>query len=262
MNTNIVRIRHRWSERNGFILDRPHGTADYVLLHFLTPVTLLLDGSMHHVDKGSLVVFSPGSRQHFEAVETLLHDWIHITGDVEPLMRKYNLQLDVLYHPNQPAVISDIICFLEMEFFAQHAYWTQLQCVKLEELFIRIAHALEPTSDVRTIGAEAEEHLRDIRSRMLTEPWHSWTIPELADRVHLSESRLHALYKSLFGISPKHDLILMRIEKAKMMLQSGTSVGDTSEQLGYSSIYHFIRQFREETGITPKQFQIRTEEFT
>ena len=262
MNTSIIRIRHRWSESSGFILDRPHGTADYVLLHFLTPVTMLLDGSPQSVEKGSLIVFSPGSRQHFEAEEPLLHDWMHITGDVASLMRKYGLQPDFLYHPNQPASISDIICFLETEFFAQHTYWTELQRVKLEELFIRISHALKPTSDVRAIGAETEEHLRDIRSRMLTEPWHGWTIPELADRVHLSESRLHALYKGLFGISPKHDLILMRIEKAKTMLQSGTSVSDTAEQLGYSSVYHFIRQFREETGITPKQFSIHAGEFT
>ena len=261
METSVIRVRHRWAEKSNFVLDRPKGTSDYVLLHFLTPVTMVLDGKKRHVEKGSLIVFSPGASQHFEAHEPLLHDWMNITGDVKELMGQYRLRPDVLYHPNQPTAISDIVCFMEMEFFAQHTYWPQLQRVKLEELFIRVAHALEPTTAVRTIGPETEEHLRTLRSRMLSEPWQDWTVPVLANHVHISESRLHALYKSLFGISPRRDLVLMRIEKAKTMLQSGTSVSDTAEQLGYGNVYHFIRQFRTETGITPKQFAIHAGEY-
>lgn len=43
----------------------------------------------------------------------------------------------------------------------------------------------------------------------------------------------------------------MRIEKAKNMLMQGMSVAETAEQLGYTNVYHFIRQFKQITGITP-----------
>jgi uncharacterized lipoprotein YddW (UPF0748 family) len=64
----------------------------------------------------------------------------------------------------------------------------------------------------------------------------------------------HAVYKAVFGISPRRYLIFIRIEKAKMLLQSGATVTSVAEQLGYGSVYHFIRQFRQLTGDTPKQF--------
>ena len=43
----------------------------------------------------------------------------------------------------------------------------------------------------------------------------------------------------------------MRVEKAKNMLAQGVSVSRTAELLGYGSTYHFIRQFKQVTGVTP-----------
>ena len=38
----ITRIRHRWTEKKGFLLNRPQGTGEYILLHFLFFMILLL----------------------------------------------------------------------------------------------------------------------------------------------------------------------------------------------------------------------------
>jgi len=257
MPVKITRIRHRWAEKDGFTLDRPKGAGEYILLHFLTPVELHFSQKTFHLLPGALIVFSPDCPHRFVAKGALLHDWLHITGDVEGLMNQYGLKVNTLYTPELTATISEIVAFLESEYFAQRPFCSELHAAKLTELFIRIAHSISDTQPKLNIRDETAERLRDIRMRILSDPWKQWTIAELASYANISQSRLHALYKNIFGISPKHDLILMRIEKAKQLLTHGETVTEAADQLGYSSVFHFIRQFRQFTGTTPKQYALQ-----
>lgn len=255
MTVCITRIRHRWAEHAGFRLHRPQSMPEFILLHFLTPVELTFHGQTHAADKGSFIVFSPGTPHDIVSHEALLHDWMHLSGDLDLLMRRYGLLPDTLYHTDESAGVSDIAAFLESEFFAQRPYWEELSQARLNELLIRISHCVSNAQPQLRVRDETAEYLRELRTDILSSPWRSWSVADIARRVNLSESRLHAVYKAVFGISPRHDLILMRIEKAKMLLQNGSSVASAAEQLGYGSVYHFIRQFKQCTGITPKQYQ-------
>ena len=78
----VERIRHNWHENAGMKLERPEGSGDYVLLHFLTPVELWFDGRRQDVSAGTLIVFSPHMGHGFYSHGPLLHDWMHLTGDV------------------------------------------------------------------------------------------------------------------------------------------------------------------------------------
>lgn len=256
MSVKITKIRHCWAEKAGFALTRPKGAQEYIMLHFLTPVELTFSASAAAALPGSLIVFAPGFAHSFQASKPLLHDWMHITGDVGRMMAEYGLAPNTLYQPNLQTAVSDLTAFLEMEFFAGHPYWPELSEVKLRELFIRVAHSLAQPQYPMTVRSETVDYLREMRSRILTEPWLAWSVAEMADAANISPSRLHAVYKAVFGTSPKHDLILMRMEKAKQLLRSGMRVAQTAEQLGYASVFHFIRQFRQTTGKTPKQYAL------
>ena len=71
----------------------------------------------------------------------------------------------------------------------------------------------------------------------------------------MSPSRFYAVYKNEFGVSPINDLIEARIHLAKSYLSSGEySVSAAAEKLGYSSTYHFIRQFTKCVGVSPGKF--------
>ena len=79
---------------------------------------------------------------------------------------------------------------------------------------------------------------------------------EMANAVGLSRSRFSVAYKEVFGISPQKDHIRAKISKASYLLSIGTlSLQEISEMCGYSNIYHFIRQFRSATGITPGKYR-------
>ncbi len=256
MAIQIKRIRHRWPESAGFVLSRPKGADDNILLHFLTPVELSIGNESFHADTGAFVIMSAGCPHGFLSKGELLHDWMHIAGDMNSLMAKYGLKQDTLYLPGITAEISEIIAYLEVEFFAQRPYWQELSECRINELLIRVAHSVANTQPQIRISDETVERLRELRARILSEPWRAWSVEELSKRVNLSQSRLHAVYKSAFGISPVRDLALIRIEKAKQMLARENKVTSVAEQLGYTSVYHFIRQFKQLVGITPKQYQL------
>lgn len=81
-------------------------------------------------------------------------------------------------------------------------------------------------------------------------------VREIASAVHVSESYLRRLFSEAYGISPKKYLHKARIERAKLLLGgSVTSVGDVSEECGFSGVYHFCRAFKEATGMTPTEYR-------
>lgn len=46
----------------------------------------------------------------------------------------------------------------------------------------------------------------------------------------------------------------MRVDKAKILLRQGTSISETAELCGYSNVYHFIRQFHKQEGLSPLKY--------
>lgn len=246
----LERIRHNWHENPGMRLDRPEGAGDYVLLHFLTPVKLWFGGQQVTADAGTLVVFSPEQGHGFYSQGALLHDWMHLTGNVKEALGAVGLQTDRLYTMAQSMQITERIARLEAEFFARNVHWESCIDALLNELWIAVARQADGEVS-QPVLQETAGHLRELRAEMMQHPEWPWSNEMMAKRVNISVSRLYPLYKRLFSISPGRDLILMRVEKAKNMLSQGVSVAQATELLGYGSTFHFIRQFKQETGITP-----------
>ena len=83
-----------------------------------------------------------------------------------------------------------------------------------------------------------------------------WTIDELSKLVNLSPSRFQVVYKNIFGISPIDDLIKARVAAAKNMLcVLDTPVFEIARALGYNNQFHFIRQFKKQTGFSPTEYR-------
>lgn len=79
---------------------------------------------------------------------------------------------------------------------------------------------------------------------------------DLAKEAKLSEVYFRKLFKLSYGISPKQYLQQLRIEKAKNLLQNGNlPIIKVAKQCGYSSVYHFSKNFKEKVGHTPAEYR-------
>jgi AraC-like DNA-binding protein len=81
------------------------------------------------------------------------------------------------------------------------------------------------------------------------------SISQIAEEVDLSLSSFSQKFKLMTDQSPKEYFTRLKLEKASRNLQCH-SVTDTALEAGYDNISHFIRLFKKQYGVTPKQFKL------
>ena len=250
----ITRARHSWPEKAGFIIDRPKGLPEYTFLHFFESVEILVAGEVVTTPPGAVIFYSEDTPQWFRSPGPLLHDWMHLQGDVKPLLRSAGLEPDRLYLPGSSRFITPIIRQIELEVLTRQPDGEALSELKLRELLILLARSCAQQEE--KADSAAVKQLRQVRSIVFSRLEQPWTVQEMASLAFLSPSRFHALYRAVFGISPMDDLIHARIDTARNRLaDTDEPVQNLSEQLGYRNVTHFCRQFKQLTGLTPSQFR-------
>ena len=81
------------------------------------------------------------------------------------------------------------------------------------------------------------------------------SLKELASMVHISVPYLYKLFEEHLGTSPGKYIAKIRIEECKVLLREGKfTMGQISEQMGYSGQQQFSRQFSAICGISPTQY--------
>jgi AraC family transcriptional regulator len=84
----------------------------------------------------------------------------------------------------------------------------------------------------------------------------SVSISALAGIVHMSPSHFARAFKTSFGVSPYQFVMQERTEQAKDMLASTKlSSSQVAMAFGFASQSHFVKVFRQFTGVTPKQYR-------
>ncbi len=84
------------------------------------------------------------------------------------------------------------------------------------------------------------------------------SISLLAEKCHVSVEYFRRIFKEQLDLSPSQYRNKLRLNKAIDHLKySDLSVQEISESLGYSTVSHFIQQFKSAFGCSPLQFRLR-----
>jgi two component transcriptional regulator, araC family len=82
------------------------------------------------------------------------------------------------------------------------------------------------------------------------------SIEELARLCAMSPSYFRKLFTEEMGMSPIKYRDVIRIDKAKSLLASELfNVTEVAEELGFCDIYHFSKEFKKYTGISPLEYK-------
>lgn len=118
----------------------------------------------------------------------------------------------------------------------------------------RIAGA--ETMAPRSIQGLSPHILRRVTDYMRAHLCDPLSLQTLADVAGLSTFHFCRMFKQSTGMPPHRYLADLRIERAKrMLLQSGTPIGDIAFDTGFGSSSQFSHVFKKQAGCTPQEYR-------
>jgi AraC-like DNA-binding protein len=99
-----------------------------------------------------------------------------------------------------------------------------------------------------------DERITNVERILSTTPPGDTSIPWLAAQIHLSVSRLRALFKQQTGVSLYKYILWARIRFAINRIMAGSPINDAAWEAGFTDNSHFHKILVSMFGISPSQF--------
>ncbi len=255
----VVKIGFSWPEPEGFKVVRPNGIPEYHFLHFWDSFEIILNGEKICAEPHACIIYKPNTPQYYSCKSESTQDWFRVVGNMDKAMQKYGLCYNTVYYPENYGFITSLTRKMEFELTSCDHHYSEMCDSYLNEFLILLSRGTSPKEDKSNINSETRAQLIRLRRQIQREYNKKWTIEDMANFINLSPSYLHASYKRFFGTSPLNDLILVRVERARVMLSdTKKSVNEIAVMLGYNNPSHFIRQFTKKEGISPYKYRQQT----
>ncbi|SHI25615.1 helix-turn-helix transcriptional regulator [Pollutimonas bauzanensis] len=235
------------------------------------------DGAEFRVDSGSVVLMATG--QHTAGWDVLSAErdfrMVNINLTQQALQGLTGLQMDDLLqcmrsssrsmaHIN--ALMTSMPVFSTLQRAAGEISLCNYRDSKARNVFLcaKVAEVIAAVLDRcwQAHGGTAallpvpSDRTRLMQARALLEARYgeTWSVASLARSVGLSEKRLQAGFQALYGRTMLESLTHIRLDVALAMLACGTSVTETAQTVGFSSVSHFSKVFRAGIGLSPKRW--------
>jgi AraC-like DNA-binding protein len=104
------------------------------------------------------------------------------------------------------------------------------------------------------VGGE-ESVVRKVREYIEAHYADDVSLAQLASLNSRSSFHLARAFSKALGLPPHAYLESIRVQRARELLKSGTSVVDAALSTGYADQAHFTHRFRRHTGMTPGQYR-------
>ena len=260
MKINIGTIGYNYTHEPDFKMNRPEGAGAYLFLLVKSNAIFYINGKRNLVKKNSYVILQPKTPCLYQgANENYEDDWFffNMTDEEKSELLEKGLVFDTPVFLGNIEEISSLIHQISYNHFSADIYHEEIKILLTSVLFLKTAQQAKlKIIQSPDVLASKNDRLNYLRTRLFEEPALFSDIDEMADFMNLSRSGFQHLYSHTFGVSVIHDVIKGRIEKAKSLLsKSNFSITEISNKSGYKSEFHFMRQFKKETGLTPTEFR-------
>lgn len=216
-----------------------------------------IDQELLYPKKGDLVYIPEGATISYESVKgnpirkywcnvllrlgaSAISDYMsipHIVHVGEDLWLQEKFEMMLHYHVSEDAFAPMMAHSLFMEIF--YYYIKRFD----EEAFVIKVN-------------ESRSNLNDLLKYMDQHLHHKISLKELAEVINVHPNYMIHLFKSQFGMSPIDYLNMLRINKAKSLLELEVlSIREISVECGFSNQYYFSQVFKKYVGLSPTGFR-------
>lgn len=260
----VINVAHYKREFNNFhqIIENGFGPGIYTFVHFIQPAVVVIDGIEHLTDKNACIIYTPGQRQeykHFKGV--FLNGFLIFHTDDPYFIARYGLPENEIFYitgsdkPNDEDKIDfllELVTYTITDKLINRASETNKHLLKFFETLSAQYIKVRP---VQKRIFETKQRFIALRDEVQMNP-RGWSVDKMAKKVWFTRSRFTVLYRDFFNISPGADLINIKIEHAKRLLETtDIPVAKVSAICGYAKAEHFIRIFSKQVKCTPLQYR-------
>jgi len=125
-----------------------------------------------------------------------------------------------------------------------------------------LGELVRETSTLADTGAERglDQHHREIIQRLAAgireNPGGAHTVASLAQAAGYSVDHFSRVFEKITGQRPQEWIIAARLTRARQLLaETGLTVSQIAEALGFRDVFFFSRQFTQRTGQTPTAYR-------
>lgn len=255
-NYAIIQVAQSYYSR-GFSIDDHHQLCDLELTFSdLNGLMCSVDGNFENVDKHYLHISFKGERHALNSRKSSRFYTLAINFKSSPCapmldaIREKSKMHRTIYIPEIAQSLSDIINEFkqsEADFLLNHL--DSLITIVLVKL-IRTGRETT-TEEIATYDEKLSAMINYINSNFL----QLSSLGELASAFGYTYSHLSKIFKKEHGVTPCHYLMSKKADYACRLLESGESLEEIAELLGYSSVFNFSRFFKDRIGVPPTEYK-------
>ncbi len=247
---------YKKSESETFKIDFPKGAKDYILLHFYSPMNILVNGILTETQPNACILYTPSTPQYYTGRNGgFENDYIRFTPENDSFFKDFQIPLNEIFYVTDADIIKremiDITYFLTERWENHDHELLDRLCKVMSNLQV---NRLFPSQKTKR-ESETRYRLNMLRNEMSEAP-EKWTVDMMADHFFLTRSHFSVLYKKTFGVTPQSDIHFFVNEKAlKLLKTTDLTVQEISQQCGYTECENFIRAFKKMNGTSPYQYK-------
>lgn len=242
--------------KDDFIFDLPEGVDSWLLLMTQTPTIFYVDVKPIECPPNTVVLYEPHQKIHYKANDQrFVNDWMMFKTD-EPFISNSNLPLGTPLKIDDFSFMHNLFRLITIENKSNEEYKEAIMLKLLQIIFYKLL-----ASNIPLQASIIVSDIYDLRKEIQAKPEYDWTLELMADKLNISVGYLQNLYKATFGISCMEEVIKNRIIMAKNLLTtSNFNIAEIANRCGYNTQEHFFRQFKKQTGITPRTYRYNATE--
>ena len=267
MESPFVDTHQDISYSNSNIHFHSHAFYEVICCRNTCDAEYLVNSERFKLQKGDIIFIPPGISHRPLLPETVTQPysrdvlWISegFMTSILPLFP--NINLDTYSKPGLFRTAGtrwEYICNLfrsgVTEFENGKECWEAIVCANAVTI---LAHLSRASFDIhaKPLKAEKPELLDQVLAYVEDHLSERLTLAEIAHRFYVSESTITQTFRKKMGVSFYRCVTQRRLISAKALIEQGHPMDSVAESVGFSDYSSFFRAFKQEYGISPRQYR-------